>query len=487
MHNCKYCKKEIADGCIYCAHCSEKLANKQDIKLISIYEVDNQRGYKGIGNKTTAKGRKVKKNLHRYIDKIKSFALKNKIASIIIGVVLALLIVAICIINSMQGRPLNESELQKKIVGQSLEISGESYEIKENELKFFEITSRKSENKKNDEIQGKLTLNLDNATVITDIDFKLSYNKNINKWEIDTLSTIDIESAEPKKSLNDTINDLLKNITINYKDKKNHKINLNDKIVKSINNINFNRTGADSNGSAYLKLSNGVVEGTFMVNFEATFNLKEGNWVLKTNDLDAKVIESEKLVGNLSDEDKKKFVMTAFTEDDSYPYKYKLGNKDTVEDINLNRENISTLKVNNFTQSNADTIKAEVQGEAVSGDMTKINFSGVIYWESLLADGGNNEVEVNVDYIELANINLNNIRKDMIEDKLDNKTITIATADTLKLGVETKDSSMFDKIYEGVLTDDRENKNVTIEVKLEYNDKDKKYEWKLYKLKTIKK
>lgn len=481
---CINCKKEVVDGNIYCVHCGEKLANIDNIDGEYNYNVDNQKVYEDLGDKVNEYGTTVKEKLPGYYEKIKTIITKNKIATIIGSVVIVAVIFGIGIFNFIQGRPVNENQLQSYLIGQSLNMDGNSYEIKDGQLKSLAVTSRNSVKKKTDEIEGVVTMDLDNATIVANVKFQLSYNTKNNKWQFNGLRSSDVKSVEPKVDLNDSIKDLLKDATINY---NYNSIDLKKGLLKDIGNIDINGTGVKRDGTAVLKLSNGVVEATVSANFAAHFDIKEGKWMLNSDNLQSEIIQKEKISDNLSDEDKKKFALTAFKDNRSYTYKYKSGDSDYSESINLMKDNISDLKINNFMEYDKNTIRIEVAGQATNGDISKINFSGVIYLNLSLTEDNNCKTEINIDSVELANINLDSIKKDMLKYKIDNKPITVDIANTFSLGSENKDSRMFNKVYEGTITINGVVENLKSIIYLEYNEKDKKYEWKLDSIDVIKK
>ena len=481
---CINCKKEVVDGNIYCVHCGEKLANINNIDDEYNYDVDNQKVYEDIGDKVNQYGTTAKEKLPGYYEKLKTIISKNKIATIIGSVVIVAVILGIGIFSFMQGRPMDDKQLQSYLIGQKLMVDGDSYEIKDGQLKSLVVTSRNSVKKKSDEIEGEVTMDLDNATIVANIKFQLSYNTKNKKWKFNGLRSSYTKSIEPKVDLNDSIKDLLKDATINY---NYNSIDLKKGLLKDIGNIDINGTGVKRDGTAVLKLSNGVVESTVSANFAAQFNLKEGKWMVNSDNLHSEIIQNEKISDNLSDEDKKKFALTAFKDNRRYTYKYKYGDSDYSESINLMKDNISDLKINNFMEYDKDTIRIEVLGQATNGDISKINFSGVIYLDLSLTEDNNCKTEINIDSVELASINLDTIKKDMLKYTIDNKPITVDIANTFSLGSENKDSRMFNKVYEGTITINGVVESVKSRIYLKYNEKDKKYEWKLDSIYVIKK
>lgn len=481
---CINCKKDVTDGSNFCVYCGEKLSNNDNLNGEYNYTVDNQKVYDEVSSKVSEYGTTVKNNLPGYYEKFKAFIAKNKIASIIGAIVIAVAILGIGIFSFMQGRPVSDNQLQSYLVGQNLTVDGSPYEIKNEQIKSLAITSRSSVKKQSDKVEGVIILDLDNATVEANVKFDLGYDKKNNKWIFNGLRSSDVKSVEPKVDLKDNINDLLKNTKVNY---NNNSIDLKKGLLKEMGSVDINGSGLKRTGIAALTLSNGVVETKVSADFEARFNLKEGKWVLNSDYLKSKVIDKEKIASNLSDDDKKKFVLTAFDNDGSYTYKYKLGNSDYSENIVLNKDCISDLKINNFMEYKDNSIRVEIEGQAASGDASKIKFSGVVYLGLSLDKNNNNKTEITVDSVELTNINLDSMKKGMLDFKLDGKQITVAVADTFNLGTENKDSKMFDKIYEGTITLNGEVKNVKSYINLNYNAKAKKYEWKLSSMDIIKK
>lgn len=482
---CFNCKKEIQDGSVYCIYCGERLLEKST-QLVENYTVDNQKVYENIGNTTSEYGDKIKENLPGYIDKTKAFISKNKIASIIAAVIIVALCVGAGILNYMHGRPESESELKASLAGQTIIIDGDSYEIESGQVSSLTINSRNSVKGKSDTINAKITLDLDNASVETDINLYLLYNSNSNKWMIANVFAENVESIKPKVELKDDMNELLKDAHLSCTDKGYSTIDLNSDLIKSVDNVKVTESSKGTSGSADVKLSNGVVEAVYNVKFDARFKLKEGKWSLNSTYLSGSVVKAEELISNLSDDDKKKFVMESFTNNKSVMYKYKSRNNDATEYISIGKNSISNLTISNFMKYDNDTIRAEIQGEASSGDIKNIKFSGVLYLKLSLNSKGSTKDELNIDSLELNDINNDSIKKDLLKQQIDNKTITVDVANTLNLGAETSDSSMFDKIYEGTLTVNGESKNIKIEVTLKLNSDSKKYEWKLYRLEVKK-
>jgi len=478
---CINCKKEVIDGNIYCVHCGEKLSSNFNSEYN--YNVDNQKVYDEVGNKVTEYSENVKTNLPAFYEKVKTIISKNKIAAIIGTVAILAVIVGMGIFGYIQGRPVNESQLKSYLIGQNLNLDGKPYEIKDGQIKTFTVTSRNSVSKQNDKIKGEVTLDIENATVVANVDYDLNYDKQNNKWRFNGLKSSNVKSIEPKIDLNDSIKDLLKTATINY---KYDNIDLSKGLLKNIGDINIDGTGVKKSGTAVLTLSNGVIEATVSANFEARFDLVEGKWILNSKNLQSKIIQKEKVSSNLSDDDKKKFALTAFENVRNYNYKYKSGNYDSIKNIVLIKDNISDLKVINFMEYD-NTIRVEISGQASSGDMSKINFSGVVNLDLSLSKSSNSKTEVNIDSVELANVNLDSIKKDMLKYKIDDKQITVATADTFNLGSENVDSRMFDKVYEGTIIVNGNSDKIKSRISLEYNDKNKKYEWKLENIDIIKK
>lgn len=481
---CINCKKDVIDGSSFCVYCGEKLSDDDTLNGEYNYTVDNQKVYDEVSSKVSEYGTTVKNNLPGYYEKFKAFIVKNKLASIIGAIVIAAVILGIGIFSFMQGRPVSDKQLQSYLIGQNLTLDGSPYEIKNEQIKSLEITSRSSVKKQSDKVEGVITLDLDNATVEANVKFDLGYDKKNNKWIFNGLRSSDIKSVEPKVDLKDSINDLLKNTKVKY---NYNSVDLKEGLLKELGNVNINGSGLKKAGTAELTLSNGVVEAKVSADFEAHFNLKDGKWVLNSDYLKAKVIDKEKIAGNLSDDDKKKFVLAAFDNDRSFTYKYKVENSDYSESIILNKDNISDLKINNFMEYKENTIRAEIEGQAASGDASKIKFSGVVYLGLSLDKNSNNRTEVTVDSVELANVNLDAMKKSILDFKLDGKQITVAVADTFTLGTENKDSRVFNKIYEGTITLNGEVKNVKTYIRLDYNNKTKKYEWKLDSMDVIKK
>ncbi|MDF2700934.1 MAG: hypothetical protein K0Q49_2498 [Haloplasmataceae bacterium] len=481
---CINCKKDIIDGSSFCIYCGEKLSNNDNFNNENNNTVDNQGIYDGLSSTVAECGTAVKNNLPGYYEKIKTFVAKNKLASIIGAIVMAAIILGVGIFSFMEGRPVKEDQLKNYLVGQNLMLDGAPFEIKSEQIKALTITSRNSVKKQSDKVEGSITLDFDNSTVEANVKFDLFYDKNNNKWIFNGLKSSDIKSVEPKVELKDNINDLIKNSTVNYDFKS---IDLKKGLLKEIGNVEIKGSGLNRTGTAALTLSNGVVEAKVSTDFDARFSLKDGKWLLKSDYLRGKVIDKEKISSNLSDDDKKKFVLTAFDNDRSYNYKYKIGSFDYVESIYLNKDNISDLKINNFMEDKDDSIRVEIEGQAASGDISKIKFSGVAYLSLSLDKNYNNNIEVTVDSVEVANINLDAIKKNLLDFKLDSKQITVAVADTFTLGTENKDSRIFDKVYDGTITSNGEVKNIKTYIDLAYNRKTKKYEWKLDNMDIVKK
>lgn len=468
---CINCKKEVKDESIYCVYCGEELSNIDNDDIKYNYNVDNQKIY----NQT-------KTNIKEYGAKVKGFVSKNKMVTMIGALVILALIIGLTTIGFLKGRPVNKKEIQSYLIGQELQVDGVRYLIKEGQIKSLEITSRKSVKKQSDKIQGVITLDLDNVTVEADIGFDLLYNKKGNEWTFGFLNRQEIKEIEPKIDINDSIKDLLKNASINY---SYNEIDLKEGLLKDITEIKVNGTGLRRDGTAQLFLSNGVIETTVSVDFEAEFNLEEGSWKLNSDYLNNKVINKEKVAENISDKDKKDFVLSAFANGLSFIYKYKDGEYDNYKNISIEKDNISEVKINNFMEYE-DTIRVEIEGQAVSGDISKINFSGVINLKLSLSTTTRSETEVTIDVVELRAVDVDELKKELLKFKLEDKLITVAIADSFKLGSENKDSRMFDKVYDGTLSVNGKEEKVKVNTSIKYNDETKKYQWNLTNIQVIK-
>ncbi|MDS0526728.1 hypothetical protein NNC19_13635 [Clostridium sp. SHJSY1] len=466
---CINCKKEIIDGQAYCIYCGEKLSDSIDEQ---VFHEEKVAEYKA----------NVKEELPVYRDKMKNSLLKNKIAAAIGAVVILIAIIGVFVFNFIKGMPVGKEKLQQYLIGQSIMIDGDYHEIKSDEIKSLEITSRTSEKKINDKIEGKLYLDIDNATVEADISYELNYDKNNSKWLFRAIRNSNVDKIEPKVDLNDSIKELLKNTKISY---NYDSIDLKKGLLKDIKDINIDGEGNKKSGTAKMELSNGVVEATVLANFDAKFDLETGKWKLSDSSLETKVIDKEKIVDNISDEDKKKFVMTAFEKGANFPYKYKTGSYDSTEYIIIDKENITDLKVKNFMEYEK-TIRAEIEGEATSGDISKIKFSGVVNLDLAFDKSYNSKVEVNIGSLELSNINADSIKKDMLKYKVDSKQITVDMSNTYSMGKESEGSKMFDKIYEGTITVDGAVKNIKCTIEPTYDKENKKYQWKLDSIDLVK-
>lgn len=459
---CINCKKEVIDGQAFCIYCGEKLSNN----------IENTAEY----------NTNINKEAQVYGEKVKNVLLKNKKATAIGVVAIIALIIGIFTFNYIKGVPVSKDKVQTYLAGQSILIDGNYHEIKSEEIKSLEITSRNSENKSKDRVEGTLSLELDNASVASDINYELYYNNTDSKWVFSGIRNFQVKKIEPKVDLNDSINELLKDSTIylNY-----DSIKLKDGLLKEIKDVSIEGESNKKSGKAKLLLSNGVVESTVSAEYDANFDLDEGKWKLVSTLLKSEVVDKEKISENISDEDKKKFVLTAFENGKSCTYKYKAGNYDTSEYITLSKDNITDLKIKNFMEYE-DTIRAEVEGEATIGEISKVKFSGVVNLDLSLSKSYNTKVEVNIDSLEVANVNTDSIKKDMLKYKVDDKQITVAMADTFNIGTESEGSSMFDKIYAGEITVDGAVKKVKCRVGISLNRDTKKYEWKLDGIDTIK-
>lgn len=482
---CINCKKELSDESAFCIHCGERLSN---IDIDNAYEkynynVDNQKVYDEVGAKVTEYGTNLKENLPIYLKKLKSFISKNKIATVIGTVAILALIITLVTFSFLKGRPINDNQLQSYLIGQNLNINGTAYEIEDGQIKSLEVISRKSVKKETDKVEGVVTLELDNATIEANVDFELRYDKSTSKWIFSNIRKQEVKTLEPKVDINDNIKDLIKNAAISY---NYNKIDLKEGLLKDIREIKINGTGVKRDGTAQLLLSNGVIEATVSVNFVADFDLKEGNWKLNSDYLKSEIIKKEKIVDNIGDEEKKNFVLNAFEKEIRLHYKYKDGEYDNSKDINIVKDNISDLKINNFMEYE-DKIRVEIEGQATSGDISKLKFSGVINLGLSLNSSNQNNTEITIDTVELGAINLDKIKKDLLKYKVEDKLITVAVADSFKLGSENKDSKIFDKVYEGTLTVSGVEEMVKTKISVNYNDKTKKYEWNLQNIDVIKK
>lgn len=475
---CTNCKKEILDNCIYCTYCGEQLLNETLENTEVNHTVNNEKVYEDINNKIGECSTSLKENLPVYLGKFKNFIINNKLTVMISSIILVLLIGGLGIFSYMQGKPVNDNDLKQFVVGQSFYFEDCNIEITDSNLENLEVISRKSVKKQSDSITGEITINLDNAKVVSNFELQLLYNRNTKNWEESSIYSQGIKSIEPTVDLEKAVPDLLKDTSISY---KNRSLNLSSGILKEISDIKIeeNDNASSKNASAILSLSNGVINSKVSIEFPIYYNFNENKWSLNTSYIPSEVVENESISSTLSDEDKKKFILEQLDISSSYPYKYTFNNHDYSTYLTFTKENITNLTINNFMEYEKNTIRAEIQGEASSGAINKINFSGVVYAELSLVNNSRNKNDIVIDSVEVTSLNIDDIKTKLLKEKIDNTPITVAMADTLTLGEETEYSKIFDKQYEATITVNGESIPVKLYASLNLNNIDKKYEWTL--------
>lgn len=459
---CRHCRKEILnENANYCEHCGESLI-KEDLLNVNIDTSSH--------DQVNAEQIRVAKETVK----------KNKVAIIIAAVVLLAVIAGISVFSYIKGRPLNESKVEKAVMGQTISVGAKEIKLSDKTIETIKIKSRKTEKKSTDDVTLNIKVKV-NKEFTAELEYiaSFSYDKG---WKFQSGYVKEVEEINAKGDISDKIiKELKKQDQIYTSDYE----SIPGYLIKEIDDMKCKKDDDGYSFSGKVVLTNGLYYTEGKIKGNAYIDTYDFNFSVGTaNITDLETAKKEKK----EDKDLTLEVIKNYAFSDyhnSYKYTYKIDDRDYSEEYEIYDDDITELKINNTTEKTDDNLlRIEVEGKAKNEDIKNLEFTGVVNIPLKIGEEADTDSEIEITKVEAKEIKEDFIKDELLDMDFDGKSIKKAVAESFK---ETSRDNKYigEKYIDGTVKIDGTEVKMQVQCQLkatEDDDYNVVYKWEVVRI-----
>ncbi len=427
----------------------------------------------------------IKDNIEEFLPKVKKFIINHKIKCIIALAIIVVLIGGLQFMRHTQAAPLANNDIIPLIQNQTISTDRGEFNLANASISDLQVADRTTLSQKSDTFNATFTLKYDQVNIKVSANTILTYNKSSKAWQFASFEgPAKVVELIPTISAEDSFKQLIKDGTFTYG--YSNPINFVGELFSAPQNIEITDTDNPTIKTCHADfvLDNDIFSQTIGLTVDLTFDLNTKAWTPSITELADENIQFGDIVisNSITDKKFKEFFKNSFSEDLEFTknlnpnslFGFTIQYSTTIDDIdNLQLTNVYKSEDNN------DLWIAEFEGTSSKGIIKKIVLKGSFNISNFISNIRYISGSATVGNIEYADVELTQIRKDIVGQSIPNsiEQFNQAQADKFTLKETVTGDEAYVKYVNGTISVN--NTPMKIQLKYTADFENNTYIWKL--------